>query len=253
MDLLGINKSFNARKVLKDVSLSIKAGEVMAIIGPSGSGKSTLLRCINRLEVPDDGEIHVGDMLVGYRVTGNEAWELKDAELAVQRQRIGMVFQQFHLFRHRTVLQNVMDAPIMVLKRNRAEVEREALHLLDIVGLGHLHASYPSRLSGGEQQRVAIARALAMKPEVLLFDEPTSALDPERVGEVLAVIRHLAETTGMTMAIVTHELDFARDVSNRIAFMEDGALVCVVPADQLMSQPPTSRLARFVGQIVSKA
>jgi len=160
-----------------------------------------------------------------------------------------MVFQQFHLFKHRTALENIIEAPVRVLGRPPAEARREALELLHMVGLGRLADSYPSRLSGGEQQRVAIARAMAMHPEVLLFDEPTSSLDPERVGEVLKVIRQLVHTTGKTMVIVTHELDFARDVSHRIAFMEEGELLSVIPADQLLNQPAASRLGRFVGQI----
>jgi polar amino acid transport system ATP-binding protein len=246
-----IVKSFGPRTVIKDCSLEIAPGEIVSIIGPSGSGKSTLLRCINRLEVPDSGEVWIGDSLMGHRVEGNIAHALSDREVAVQRRRVGMVFQQFHLFKHRTALENIIEAPIRVLGREPADARREALELLHMVGLGRLADSYPSRLSGGEQQRVAIARAMAMHPEVLLFDEPTSSLDPERVGEVLKVIRQLVHTTGKTMVIVTHELDFARDVSHRIAFMEDGELLSVIPADQLLNQPPSSRLGRFVGQIYS--
>ncbi len=247
--LRNIRKSFNRREVLSDVSLTIEPGEVVSIIGPSGSGKSTLLRCINRLEIADSGEAWVGDMLMGYEVRNGTATPLTPQEVAVQRRRVGMVFQQFHLFRHMTAIQNIMEAPVQILGRSAEEARREGMELLEMVGLSRLADSYPSRLSGGEQQRVAIARALAMHPDVLLFDEPTSALDPERVGEVLAVIRNLAKTTGMTMAIVTHELTFAREVSHRIAFMEEGMLMAAIPADQLYAQPEGSRLQRFVQQV----
>lgn len=247
--LRNIRKSFNRREVLSDVSLTIEPGEVVSIIGPSGSGKSTLLRCINRLEIADSGEAWVGDMLMGYAVKDGVATPLKEPQVAAQRRRVGMVFQQFHLFRHMTAIQNIMEAPIQVLGRRAEEARKEGMELLDMVGLARLAESYPSRLSGGEQQRVAIARALAMHPDVLLFDEPTSALDPERVGEVLAVIRKLAQGTGMTMAIVTHELDFAREVSHRIAFMEEGMLMAAIPADELYTQPEGSRLQKFVRQV----
>ncbi|QPC95140.1 ATP-binding cassette domain-containing protein [Mesorhizobium sp. INR15] len=251
MRLANLSKRFGDRVVLKNVSLAVEPGEVVSIIGPSGSGKSTLLRCVNRLETPTEGEVWIGDTLIGFSMTGNEATPLAEKDVAAQRRRVGMVFQQFHLFRHKTALENVMEAPVMVLKRKPEPVRQEAMALLTMVGLGHLAHSYPSQLSGGEQQRVAIARALAMQPEVLLFDEPTSALDPERVGEVLKVIRQLTQTTNMTMMIVTHELDFARDVSDRIAFMEDGELLNLIPAGELLRQPPESRLCKFVGQIYS--
>jgi polar amino acid transport system ATP-binding protein len=247
--LRNIRKSFNRREVLSDVSLTIEPGEVVSIIGPSGSGKSTLLRCINRLEIADAGEVWVGDMLMGHSVTDGVATPLGEREVAVQRRRVGMVFQQFHLFRHMTAIQNIMEAPVQVLGRSLDDARSEGMELLEMVGLSRLADSYPSRLSGGEQQRVAIARALAMHPDVLLFDEPTSALDPERVGEVLAVIRQLAQGTGMTMAIVTHELHFARDVSHRIAFMEEGILMAAIPARELYSQPEGSRLQKFVHEV----
>ena len=245
--LVNVSKSFGERTVLKNASLVIEPGEVVSIIGPSGSGKSTLLRCINRLETPTEGEVWVGDMLMGYEVRNGVATGLKESQIALQRRRVGMVFQQFHLFKHRTVIDNIMEAPVFVLGRRADEVRAEGMELLAMVGLAHLAQSYPSRLSGGEQQRVAIARALAMHPEVLLFDEPTSSLDPERVGEVLKVIRQLAKTTGMTMIIVTHELDFARDVSQRIAFMEDGQLMQVLPASELLNQPSDSPPRGFRG------
>ncbi|WP_448954716.1 amino acid ABC transporter ATP-binding protein [Labrys neptuniae] len=249
--LISVTKKFGERTVLKNVSLSVAPGEVVSIIGPSGSGKSTLLRCVNRLETPTSGEVWIGDTLIGFATRGNEATPLTEREVARQRQNVGMVFQQFHLFRHRTALENVMEAPVTVLKRKPDIVRQEAMELLAQVGLANLAGSYPSQLSGGEQQRVAIARALAMRPEVLLFDEPTSALDPERVGEVLNVIRQLTRHSNMTMMIVTHELDFARDVSQRIAFMEDGELLNLIAAADLLRQPPDSRLGKFVGQIYS--
>lgn len=249
--IANVTKKFGERAVLRNVSLTVEPGEVVSIIGPSGSGKSTLLRCVNRLETPTAGEVWIGDTLIGFVVAGSEATPLVEKDVAAQRRRVGMVFQQFHLFRHRTALENVMEAPVTVLKRKPEIVRREAMELLADVGLAHLAQSYPSQLSGGEQQRVAIARALAMRPEVLLFDEPTSALDPERVGEVLKVIRQLTHSTKMTMMIVTHELDFARDVSHRIAFMEDGELLNLIPAGELLRQPPDSRLCKFVGQIYS--
>jgi polar amino acid transport system ATP-binding protein len=246
-----VTKRFGPRTVVKDVSLTIEPGEVISVIGPSGSGKSTLLRCMNRLEKPDAGEVWIGDTLIGFDVRNGEARALDERAVALQRRHVGMVFQQFHLFRHRTALENIIEAPTQVLGRRPDEVRGEGMALLSMVGLAHLAHSYPSQLSGGEQQRVAIARALAMRPEVLLFDEPTSSLDPERVGEVLAVIRELTRTTRMTIVIVTHELDFARDVSQRIAFMEEGELLDVIPAEALLGQPRDSRLGRFVGQIYS--
>jgi polar amino acid transport system ATP-binding protein len=245
----GVGKTFGTREVLTDVSFDIAAGEVVAIIGPSGSGKSTLLRCINRLETATTGEIFVGDELMGFELKGSEARPLHAGALAKQRQLVGMVFQQFHLFQHRSVLDNITDAPRRVLGVPAETAKHRALELLDLVGLGHLSDKYPSSLSGGEQQRVAIARALAMDPHVLLFDEPTSALDPERVGEVLAVIRKLAHESGKTMVIVTHELEFARDVADRIVFMEDGRVKAIVDADALLEQDQSSRLGLFVRRL----
>ncbi len=244
-----VGKTFGTREVLTDVTFDIAAGEVVAIIGPSGSGKSTLLRCINRLETATVGEIFVGDELMGYELRGSEAMPLSARALARQRQLVGMVFQQFHLFQHRSVIDNITDAPRRVLGVAPATAKHRALELLDLVGLGHLATKYPSSLSGGEQQRVAIARALAMDPQVLLFDEPTSALDPERVGEVLAVIRRLAHESGKTMLIVTHELEFARDVADRIVFMEEGRLIDIVQASDLLEQDQSTRLGHFVRRL----
>lgn len=244
-----VSKSFGQTSVLHDVSLDVNAGEVVSIIGPSGSGKSTLLRCVNRLEVPTAGEVWVGDTLMGFDVARGVAYETSRKGLARQRAHVGMVFQQFHLFANLTARENVALAPRLVKGTKAGEALAHAESLLEMVGLGHRMNSYPSRLSGGEQQRVAIARALAMDPAVLLFDEPTSALDPEKVGEVLDVIRDLAEASGKTMLVVTHEVSFAVDVSDRVVFIEDGRINAVVPADTLFDDH-NERLSRFIGRLV---
>ena len=217
----GVRKWFGEHEVLKGVSLQVGRGEVLCIIGPSGSGKSTFLRCINQLESYQDGRIVVGDQLIGYRESGGKLKALSTREVVGQRRRIGMVFQQFNLFWHMTVLQNIVEAPIRVLGESPAVARRRALALLERVGLAAKADAFPMKLSGGQQQRAAIARALAMQPELMLFDEPTSALDPETTGEVLSVISELA-ASGMTMIIVTHEMGFARQIADRVVLMEDG-------------------------------
>jgi polar amino acid transport system ATP-binding protein len=219
-----VRKSFSGTEVLKNISLQIPAGSVTVILGPSGSGKSTLLRCINHLEKLDGGTIRVGEQLIGYRQKGQFLYELKEREVAQQRKSIGMVFQQFNLFPHRTVLENVSEAPLLVKKEKKAVVLDRAKALLTRVGLEHRIHAWPRELSGGQQQRVAIARALAMNPEVLLFDEPTSALDPELVGEVLQVMKGLTHS-GMTMVVVTHEIRFAQEVADRVLFLDHGRIL----------------------------
>jgi polar amino acid transport system ATP-binding protein len=219
------------------------------ILGPSGSGKSTLLRCINHLEKLDGGTVHVGDTLIGYERKGQTLHELPETRVAEQRQRIGMVFQQFNLFPHRTVLQNIVDAPLRILGHTRRDVQARALGLLEQVGLAHRAEAWPRELSGGQQQRVAIARALAMQPEVMLFDEPTSALDPELVGEVLQVMKQLAHS-GITMVVVTHEIGFAREVADHIVFMDQGQVVESGDARALLDNPQHPRLREFLASVL---
>lgn len=236
IDVQGLKKSFGKNEVLKGITTSIKKGEVIAVIGPSGSGKSTFLRCLNLLETHDEGTIKIEDR------------DINEMELHL-RKKIGMVFQHFNLFPHLTVLENVTFAPQQVLKISKSEAEREALDLLKTVGLSDKANSYPSNLSGGQKQRVAIARALAMKPEVMLFDEPTSALDPEMVKEVLQVMKNLVKL-GMTMVIVTHEMGFAKEVADRVLFMDDGKLVeDQVPAI-FFENPKTDRAKAFLEKVL---
>lgn len=216
-----VRKSFGSNEVLRGISLEVKKGEVVVILGPSGSGKSTLLRCINHLETMDSGMITVGGEAIGYEMRNGELWEAPYPVVAKQRSRIGMVFQAFNLFPHLTVLENVMLFPVSVHHVPKDEAKKKALEILDRVGLADKANEYPRRLSGGQQQRVSIARALAIEPELLLFDEPTSALDPELVGEVLQTMKSLAEQ-GYTMIIVTHEIPFTREVADRVVFMADG-------------------------------
>jgi polar amino acid transport system ATP-binding protein len=232
-----IAKSFGANQVLHDVSLVVHKGETVCLLGPSGCGKSTLLRCINWLEVPDAGTVHLSGQRMGVR-TGGQVM-MNDADLSGMRARIGMVFQQFALWPHLTVLQNIMEAPLHVQKRKRAEVLAEAL--------GDKQDSFPSRLSGGQKQRVGIARALAMKPDILLFDEPTSALDPMLVGEVLNTMKLLANE-GSTMVIVTHEMEFARQVASRVVFMDAGRIVEIAPPAEFFSKPQTERAQQFLAR-----
>ncbi|WP_019643447.1 amino acid ABC transporter ATP-binding protein [Novispirillum itersonii] len=233
IELVGVQKSFGTLQVLKDISLTVEKGAVVALIGPSGSGKSTLLRSINLLTVPNSGFIRVGDHSMDFSSTQTLP---RDRDLAAFRARTGMVFQGFNLFPHMTVEQNVMEGPVTVLRTPKAAARDQARALLAKVGLADKAEMRPDSLSGGQKQRVAIARALAMKPDVMLFDEATSALDPELVGEVLAVIRSLA-AEGMTMLLVTHEMAFARDVADRVVFMRDGCVVEEGPARQVIEQP----------------
>lgn len=243
--LRAITKKFAGKTVVDSVDLDVSAGSVTVILGPSGSGKSTLLRCINHLEKLDG----IGDQLIGYEQKGNALYELGDTCIADQRRRIGMVFQQFNLFPHRTVLQNIIDAPIRVKKQERAHAVAKARLLLQQVGLSGRENDWPRQLSGGQQQRVAIARALAMEPDVMLFDEPTSALDPELVGEVLQVIKELA-TSGITMVIVTHEIGFAREVADHIVFMEAGKIVDSGPARQVLDTHVHARVRNFLSTVL---
>jgi len=243
-----VEKWFGANHVLRGVTLSVPRGEVLSIIGPSGSGKSTFLRCINQLETYQSGRIYVDDDLIGYEDKGGKLHPLKNKQIVAQCRRIGMVFQQFNLFWHMTVLENIIEAPIMVLGQLRQEAVRRAMELLERVGLAEKADAYPQKLSGGQQQRAAIARALAMNPELMLFDEPTSALDPETTGEVLKVMAELARS-GMTMVIVTHEMAFARQVSNTVALMENGSVTCEAPPGAFFDDQPHPRLRAFLSRI----
>ncbi len=245
----GVCKRFGAQLALDGVSLEVAAGEVLCLIGASGSGKTTLLRCINQLVRPDAGAIWVDGALVGYRLAGATLHPLREAEVARQRRATAMVFQRFNLFPHMTALGNIMEGPVQVMRRPRAEAEHEARVLLHRVGLADKAGAYPATLSGGQQQRVAIARALAMRPSLILFDEPTSALDPELVGEVLAVMRELARD-GMTMLVVTHELAFAREVADRVVFMDQGRVVEAGPAAAVLSSPAEPRTRVFLSAVL---
>lgn len=239
----GLRKAYDEREVLKGIDLTVRKGEILCILGPSGSGKSTLLRCINWLEQPESGQILLDGERVGFRRGGHI--RMSDRELSRMRTRMAMVFQHFALWPHLTVLGNVMEAPIHVQRRPAQDVRAEAEALLERVGLASMADAFPARLSGGQKQRVGIARALAMRPEVLLFDEPTSALDPELVGEVLAVIRSLAED-GYTMIVVTHEMAFAEAVANRILFMDQGVVVEENSPAAFFSAPKTERARQFI-------
>jgi polar amino acid transport system ATP-binding protein len=247
---VGLRKSYGAFEALKGIDLEIARGEVVCVIGPSGSGKSTFLRCINQLEVIDGGALWVNGELVGYRRVGRKLYELSEREVARQRLATGMVFQRFNLFPHKTALENITEGPVQVLKLERKQVELDARKLLARVGLADKCDAYPVELSGGQQQRVAIARALAMKPALMLFDEPTSALDPELVGEVLSVMRDLART-GMTMIVVTHELGFAREVANRVLFMDQGQVIEGGPPEQILGRPTQVRTRDFISAVLS--
>ena len=243
----GVHKFFGDLHVLRGIDLDIAPGEVCVILGPSGSGKSTLLRCLNLLEEISAGRVYVDGELLGYReYAGGALFERHDKEIAAQRSRIGMVFQRFNLFPHMTALENVMEAPVQVLKRSKKEARVQALELLDRVGLADRADHYPAELSGG---RVAIARALAMDPDIMLFDEPTSALDPELVGEVLQVMQDLA-ASGMTMAVVTHEIGFAREVADQVVFMDGGVIVeAGAPAD-VIDNPTEDRTKEFFSKVL---
>jgi len=245
----GVRKSFGPVEILKGIDLTVERGSVTCLIGPSGSGKTTFLRCINHLEKVDAGRLSVDGSLVGYTERNGKLYEMKEDQTAQARLDAGMVFQRFNLFPHMTVLENILEAPLRVQKRPKAEVLREAQVLLDRVGLGHRGHSYPQELSGGQQQRIAIARALAMKPKLMLFDEPTSALDPELVGEVLDVMKQLAEA-GMTMVVVTHELAFARQVSDQVVFMDQGVVVESGPPEQVLGAPRHERTKAFLSKVL---
>jgi polar amino acid transport system ATP-binding protein len=243
-----IVKRFGHLTILNGVDLVVKRGQVVVIIGPSGSGKTTLLRCINHLEKIDSGRITIDGKLIGYREVNGRLVENSEAAIARIRSQIGFVFQRFNLFPHKTVLGNVIEAPIHVLRQPRAEVTERAMELLGKVGLAEKAHVYPHKLSGGQQQRVAIARALAMNPKLMLFDEATSALDPELVGDVLKVMRELAEE-GMTMVVVTHEMGFARDVADHVIFMDQGVIVEQGSPKQIFSQATSERTRSFLGMI----
>ena len=244
-----LRKSFGGHRVLEGVDLDVREGEVAVLLGPSGSGKSTLLRCVNHLEKPDAGFVEVGGEIVGYHYRRGRLRELPPGRTARQRAQVGMVFQQFQLFPHFTVLQNIIEAPVNVLGVPRKEAVDDARKLLDRVGLAGREDAYPRRLSGGQQQRVAIARALAMRPRLMLFDEPTSALDPELVGEVLAVMKDLA-LGGTTMVVVTHEIGFAREVADLVAFLDDGQIVESGPPGHVLANPRNDRARAFLTAVL---
>jgi polar amino acid transport system ATP-binding protein len=244
----GVQKHFGRLHVLKGVSLELSRGEVVCLIGPSGSGKTTFLRCVNHLEAIDGGRIEVDGELIGYRERRGKLVEDSERAIARKRSRIGMVFQRFNLFPHKTALENVIEAPLHVLGMPKERCVTEGERLLERVGLGDKRDVYPGKLSGGQQQRVAIARALAMKPALMLFDEPTSALDPEMIGEVLAVMSELANE--MTMLVVTHEMGFAREAANRVAMMDDGQIVEEAPPSELFGAPAEERTRRFLSKIL---
>ena len=247
-----VRKSFGGTEVLKGIDLTVAPGEVVAILGPSGSGKSTLLRAINHLEKVDGGTIAVDGELVGYAVRGGRLHELREHEILRQRTHIGMVFQNFNLFPHLTALENIVEAPVYAQKKDKAQARERGLELLRRVGLEDRADAYPRQLSGGQQQRVAIARALALDPKVVLFDEPTSALDPELVGEVLDVIRALA-SSGTTLVIVTHEMGFARDVADRVVFMDEGRVVEQGTPTRIFGDPQHERTRTFLSKVIEPA
>ena len=239
LEVRGLKKAFGKHEVIKGIDTKIEKGEVVCIIGPSGSGKSTFLRCLNLLEEPTAGEVILDD-----EVINAEGVDINQA-----RQKLGMVFQNFNLFPHKTVLENITMGPIQVLKKDKAEAEKKAMDLLEVVGLAEKASVYPSSLSGGQKQRVAIVRALAMEPEAMLFDEPTSALDPEMVGDVLDVMKDLAKQ-GMTMAIVTHEMGFAREVSDRVLFVDEGYIKECDTPEEVFKNPKDSRLQEFLAKVL---
>jgi polar amino acid transport system ATP-binding protein len=245
----GVHKRFGRLEVLRGISLEVARGEVMCIIGPSGSGKSTFLRTINHLEKINSGRLWVDGALVGYVQRGDKLHELRDSDVSKHRAEIGMVFQRFNLFPHKTALENVIEAPRLVRGLAKGAAVAEATALLEQVGLADKLTSYPSQLSGGQQQRVAIARALAMKPKLMLFDEPTSALDPELVGDVLDVMRDLARG-GMTMIVVTHEMGFAREVGDSLVFMDEGVIVEAGDPREVLAKPREARTQAFLSKVL---
>ena len=242
-------KDFGALKVLKGITLEVQEGEVMVLVGPSGSGKSTFLRCINHLETVTAGRLYVDGKLVGYNERGSKLYEMKPRDVAKQRREVGMVFQHFNLFPHRTALGNIIEAPLNVKGVKKRDAVERGKDLLDQVGMADKAEAYPAQLSGGQQQRVAIARALAMDPKLMLFDEPTSALDPELVGEVLAVMKKLA-SEGMTMVVVTHEMGFAREVADEVVFMDAGVVVERGDPVEVMSNPQHERTQAFLSKVM---
>ena len=245
----GVRKSYGHVEVLKGINMQVKPGEVACLVGPSGSGKSTFLRCINHLEKINSGRLYVHGDLVGYEEKKGRLYELTDREVCRKRAEIGMVFQSFNLFQHMSVLENIIEAPMRVLKISKEEAVNYARELLELVGLSGREESFPKQLSGGQQQRVAITRALAMRPKLMLFDEPTSALDPELVGEVLTAMQDLANS-GMTMIVVTHEMGFARKVADTVAFMDAGLIVESGPPDQLLDHPQHERTKSFFSKVL---
>ncbi|MER5520626.1 amino acid ABC transporter ATP-binding protein [Streptomyces sp. NPDC002763] len=249
LEIHDVHKSYGAHRVLDGIDLTVRPGEVTVILGPSGSGKSTLLRVVNHLEKPETGYVSVGGELVGVKRHGDRLKELSERAILAQRSRIGFVFQNFNLFPHLTVLDNVAAAPVATGKLTRPEAQQLAKELLERVGLGERVGAYPRQLSGGQQQRVAIARALALRPGIILFDEPTSALDPELVGEVLAVIKDLA-SGGTTLVIVTHEIGFAREVADRIVFIDAGRIVEQGPPAEVLDNPQHERTRDFLRKVL---
>ena len=245
----GVHKNYGRLEVLRGINLEVYPREVMCMIGPSGSGKSTFLRCINHLEKIDAGRLSVDGQLVGYRQRGDKLYELRDSEVCQKRSEIGMVFQRFNLFPHMTAMENVIEAPMRVKRESRVVAVERGRRLLDRVGLAEKVDAYPNQLSGGQQQRVAIARALAMEPKLMLFDEPTSALDPELVGEVLDVMRGLAED-GMTMIVVTHEMGFAREVGDTLVFMDGGVVVEAGTPKDVLRNPQHERTREFLSKVL---
>ena len=248
---VNVTKAFHGTEVLKGIDLDVHKGQVVCLLGPSGSGKTTFLRCINQLETIDGGRIWVDGDLMGYEERAGKLHHLTSKAVAAQRREIGMVFQRFNLFPHKTALENVMEAPIQVKGENKTQARASAIALLARVGLQDKPAAYPGQLSGGQQQRVAIARALAMQPKLMLFDEPTSALDPELVGEVLAVMRELAND-GMTMIVVTHEMSFAREVADHVVFIDGGVVVEQGDPTSVINNPQHDRTKSFLRRIQSE-
>jgi polar amino acid transport system ATP-binding protein len=249
LEAVNITKRFHDDVVLQSVNLEVKAGETVCIMGPSGSGKTTLLRCLNHLEKPTEGAVYLDGVLLGYRNRGSYLEELPERAIARQRRAVGMVFQSFNLFSHMSVMENIIEAPVHILRERKSDAKRNARDLLHLVGLAAKADAMPASLSGGQQQRVAIARALAMRPRVLLFDEPTSALDPELVSEVLDAIRNLA-AIGTTMIIVTHELGFAREVATRAVFMDCGQIVEIGTVDQVLRDTSNERIRTFLSKVL---
>ena len=245
-----LKKDFGSLSVLKDINLEVEKGEVVCIIGPSGSGKSTFLRCLNHLEKMTSGKIYIDDELIFDRKDNKSLIKTDKEKLVKLRTKVGMVFQKFNLFPHKTALENVTLAPMVVKKADKDAIKEKAIELLDMVGLKDKADEYPSRLSGGQQQRVAIARALAMEPEIMLFDEATSALDPELVGEVLEVMKNLAKKHNITMIVVTHEMGFAREVADRVVFMADGVIVEQGSAKEIINNPQHDRTKKFLKKVL---